>query len=107
MQGLARSLVGTRVYAAPEVGDGNQQYDYGADIWSAGGVLVYLLFKQHPFSTNRLNGRLLTTAELDERKQQLCINWPLGTKRIACVACHKILISHFVVLQQISSLMPV
>jgi serine/threonine protein kinase len=70
--------VGTRIYAAPEVGDGNQQYDFAADIWSAGGVLVYLLFKQHPFSTHSNAGRLLTTAELNERKRQLLINWPVG-----------------------------
>ena len=78
MQGPGRSLVGTRIYAAPEVGDGNQKYDYGADIWSAGGVLVYLLFKQHPFATHSPSGRLLTTAELNERKRKLLINWPVG-----------------------------
>ena len=69
------------MYAAPEVGAGDQQYDYGADIWSAGGVLVYLLFKHHPFSTHWPNGRLLSTAELDERKRQLNINWPAGARR--------------------------
>jgi serine/threonine protein kinase len=81
MQGPARSLVGTRVYAAPEVGDGDQEYDFGADIWSAGGVLVYLLFKQHPFAMHSNAGRLLTTAELNERKQRLLINWPPGAFR--------------------------
>ncbi|KAM3131117.1 hypothetical protein pb186bvf_016815 [Paramecium bursaria] len=61
---LAKTLVGTPYYIAPEVGQDKKTYDLKADIWSLGVIIFELLLGQPPF-----NGRCIEDFQKQTRDQ--------------------------------------
>ena len=46
---VMKSAVGTRVYAAPEIMSGADDYDQSIDLWGLGLIMFLMLSGRHPF----------------------------------------------------------